>query len=482
MSTGRTPSLRDYDAERYGPFLGVSDEGSAATAIRDAAYGSPKALALRARTPLAVGVAHDAERLGSVGEVPVGPDQYERIRSLSDGHVLMTTNVGSHVNIWHYLQPPALDVPPGAPPQDVARWAREHGAGLRGRTPQPWLRLRFDGRTPPEERVTALRAAAAEAPVCLAARAEDGSDTVRAAIEVAAAGEAAAVVVEGATQPPSEGRPALPGLLNYFPAARTRELLRAAREAGVTVEPALKIDTDSVANQIWTGLYAARAMGLHLGKYGLFPLTFQEMAEVVGKVQSWTHEWTAAPVFYADVPWVDGDRVYEVADAAEAAGRWLGMVAERGARVVLIDTVDKARGRHLVRIAPDDTTHILTWDDVEELRRIATDVGVRVLWAGGISRAQVREFGRRKVFGVYVTSAAAQPTAPGPDEREDIGLVSAREPSRERIALVKLLLEAGFLGDGAVEADSSAAEAGDPGAAQRLAAELLTRWRQRLGG
>lgn len=50
--------LRDYDAERYGPLLGVSDEGSAADAIVAAALDSPKARALPSPTALEIGVAH----------------------------------------------------------------------------------------------------------------------------------------------------------------------------------------------------------------------------------------------------------------------------------------------------------------------------------------------------------------------------------------------------------------------------------------
>src|SRR6266498_3043747 len=38
-------SLRQYDHKRYGPFLGVSDEGSAVAAIREAACASPKCIA-----------------------------------------------------------------------------------------------------------------------------------------------------------------------------------------------------------------------------------------------------------------------------------------------------------------------------------------------------------------------------------------------------------------------------------------------------
>ena len=46
--------------------LGVSDEGSATAAIRQGALAAPKAVALTNRTPLTLGIAHDAERLGAV--------------------------------------------------------------------------------------------------------------------------------------------------------------------------------------------------------------------------------------------------------------------------------------------------------------------------------------------------------------------------------------------------------------------------------
>src|SRR5262249_47643665 len=73
-------TVADYDHEKYGPMLGVSDEGSATKAIRQGAVAAPKCHALRDLEPLTVGVAHDAERLGGVGEVVVGPDENATIR------------------------------------------------------------------------------------------------------------------------------------------------------------------------------------------------------------------------------------------------------------------------------------------------------------------------------------------------------------------------------------------------------------------
>src|SRR5690349_8812469 len=43
-------TLADYDSERYGPVLGVSDEGSATAAIRRGALAAPKYAALTERT------------------------------------------------------------------------------------------------------------------------------------------------------------------------------------------------------------------------------------------------------------------------------------------------------------------------------------------------------------------------------------------------------------------------------------------------
>lgn len=62
-------SLKDYDRHLHGPFLGVSDEGSAAPIIRRAALSSPKIRVIGKAKPICVGVAHDAERLAAVGEV-----------------------------------------------------------------------------------------------------------------------------------------------------------------------------------------------------------------------------------------------------------------------------------------------------------------------------------------------------------------------------------------------------------------------------
>jgi hypothetical protein len=472
-------SLLDYDSERFGPFLGISDEGSAAEAIAEAAISSPKALALGAPDPLVVGIGHDAERLGSLGEVPVGPKEYERIRAGSNGRVLLTTNVGSHVARWHYRQPLCLEVSDAQASTPAAAWAQEHGTGTVERDPQPWLRLRLDPAMSREAALVTVRAAAAEASVALAVRAEDGADAAHKAMALAAEGGAKAVVIDGEALAPSEARPTSPGLLNYFPPSQARSLLEDAHRHGVAIEPAFKVDTDSVANQVWAGLFAARGMGLHLGKYGLFPLTLQEAQCVIEQVQGWLSDWSAAPAIYLDVPTVDGQHVYELSDAPLAARRWLEVAAGAGAPVVLIDTVEKFRGLRLIKGDDSDGRGILAWSDIDELQCLAAELDVKILWAGGIALDQLYELGRMRPFGVYVTSAVSN-TLPAQLDEKDIGLHGIKEPNRNRILQAKLLLEIGFFAENDPGLEVDAVRQGDVTAVARLAEGLKTRWQKRF--
>src|SRR2546425_8340625 len=108
---GRAP-LSKYDDQRYGPFLGVSDEGSAAVAIRDAALASPKVRALGTRRPdpLVVGVSVDGERLGGIGEIAIGPEEYADIWISCVDRVLLTTNIGTRVNMRVYRREPRISL------------------------------------------------------------------------------------------------------------------------------------------------------------------------------------------------------------------------------------------------------------------------------------------------------------------------------------------------------------------------------------
>jgi len=121
------------------------------------------------------------------------------------------------------------------------------------------------------------------------------------------------------------------------------------------------------------------------------------------------------------------------------------MVAKLHVCVVLIDTVKKSERRRLLKDSPDDERGFLTLDEVRDLDARGAKLGVKILWAGGITQPQAFEYGKLGVFGVYVTSAAATLKPVDRHYRRDPALAGVREPQPEAVARVKLVLEAGFL-------------------------------------
>jgi hypothetical protein len=100
------------------PFLGVSDEGSAGAEIWNAAFESPKVCTLPKldrRTPLIVGIAVDAERLGGSGELAVGP---EEIMAAVRGLLIIESGSSQRVFLSRRL----------IPPREEGRWkpGRQH--------------------------------------------------------------------------------------------------------------------------------------------------------------------------------------------------------------------------------------------------------------------------------------------------------------------------------------------------------------------
>jgi hypothetical protein len=370
-----TASLKDYDHDRYGPFLGVSDEGSAAANIRDAALASPKVRALpkkAAREPLVVGLAVDAERLVGVGEVVVGPQEYADIWLSTVGRVLVTTNIGTQVNMRVYRPEPRIALS-GNRPGDVARAQEELRGAFKPFVETPDLKPRprtvfveFARRTrlaapqkkallrdlaafvssgkaagkrrAPEGHVLGLAAKIGNGP--------EGRDAGKAVIALAASAGLPLVLIDA--KPSDEaGAIARGGLREAFRPGLIAQLLRYAGQHKVTLRTANLPDTDTIARSVWVGLTTARSMGAHLGKYGCVPLTLDEIDHVVAQVQGWMAEWSAAPVFFVDEGLYSG-RVDVGKDLPRGIETWLSAVAARGARVVLIDTVDKASGRRLL--------------------------------------------------------------------------------------------------------------------------------------
>jgi hypothetical protein len=459
-------SLRDYDDARYGPYLGVSGEGSAAPAIRDAALASPKVAALGLKDPLEVGVAHDAERLGSIGELPVGPDEYRDIRLSGVGRILTSTNVGARVNVRYYgqIKPVWINLAPVAEmvataQESVRQRLAPFVAGPNGQPRPATVYLRFRGEVAPADRSTVLRTVVDDIKtgaiglgshhrVGLLAGVQRGNAGVQQAIEafdLAIARGVTTVALDGSVRQDAERLVSLPGLLNYFNRRDVLKLREEADKRGIELVAANVVDTESAARAVWSSLLAARNMGLAVGKYGLFPLSFEESEDVVRTVQTWFATWTAAPVFYVDQPTVSDRQGSEGRKLTDLVTEWLGMVGRHGVRVVLIDTVEKSRGLHLLKTEPRDRRGILTQDQVRTLDEVSRESNVRVLWAGGITPAQAFKFGQLGVFGIYVTTAVAAAIPVTREHQDDPGLANERLPTLAGVSRVKLLLEAGFL-------------------------------------
>jgi hypothetical protein len=479
-------TLADYDAKQYGPMLGVSDAGIATAAIRKGALAAPKAAALAKRTPLTLGIAHDAERLGAVGEVAVGPDEFATIRLAARGRVLTTTNVGTKVNVRTFLGRPVVPVRTGGAEQSINRLKELFEPFVKTASGKPrslTVLISFATNMTKRQRgqmLAQLGAAVAKGDFCKPkwhrlgllvdpGRAKERVTRAKEGIDFAASAKLTEVALAGLDDDrfdPDE----LDGLLKF--AAAKKVQLRSRN----------RVDPQTTARHVWTGLTVARNMGLELGKYGLAPLSFEDQKEVVARIQYWFPHWCAAPVYYIDYPLVTAKGVYHGPSLGNGIRRWLEMVAKLGVRVVLIDTAKKSEGRHLLRDSTEDTRGFLTADEIKELNAFAADLGVKTLWAGGISLPQAYTFGKLGVFGVYVTSAAASLKPLSRQALRDPFLTSLREPQLEAVTRVKFLIEAGFLvGRGAadLEADAEAmlaavAAKNEPEAA-RLQAELHPR-------
>lgn len=459
-------SLRNYNHALYGPFLGVSDEGSAVHNIRRAALTSPKVKALGQVTPIQVGVAHDAERLAAVGEVAVGPEEYKDIILGGQGSILTTTNVGTRLNLRFYKMRPIVRIPQG-PIADAIRLSTRKIKDLAGpftqtpdRKPRPLTILAyFDRRMPFRKRLAILKGlneTIAKGDLCdskchrLSLLADvvwgqRGLTIAKATIDLANKAGILEVAFQGEVRWEAENKISMPGLLNYFRPQHLSDLLDYAHRKNVEVSPKNLVDPDTVARNVWGSLQAARGMGIHLGKYGLFPLTFEESGEVMGHIQRWFSDWAAAPAFYIDFPHLSHNAVYTEGNIVRATKRWLDIVARHGIPIVLLDTADKDKGRKLLKSGPGDRVGILTVGQLTDIDRYASKRGIRCLWAGGVTLPQAFELGKLKLFGIYVTTSAAEIRPVSERYARDPMLGAEREPTFHGVYRTKLLLEAGFL-------------------------------------
>jgi hypothetical protein len=467
-------SLRHYDSDTYGPFLGISNEGYGASLICDAALRCPKARALgTTRNPLNVGVGVDGEVLGGIGEVPVGPEEYAQIWAACIEQTLMTTNVGARANPRIFRAAPFVTVDldsagsSAAAMAELSRIFMPYSNAPGGARPL-LVYVDFTGeRHAQTSDLAALRehveTAIARIPsqrlglrVVLDGSALDETQ-VLSTINLAAAADVRNVAVDGLARRAAERVISLPGLLNYFDRDAVQRILAHAKEAEVTICPYNQLDADTVARQIWSTLNTARGFGLHLGKYGLVPLTLEQSDRVVGQIQRWLGDWSAAPVCYVDRDLLSDERVYSGNTLVEGIAEWLEMVARHKVPLVLIDTIDKAEGRKILR-SGGDPKGLLNIEEIARLDAHGRALGIKVMWAGGITSEQAAQFGELGVFGLYITSAISDRVPASGIYLDDPAIDAAKHPNVDKIIAVKTLIEAGFLKQRLLDLQSQAAE------------------------
>ena len=75
-------------------------------------------------------------------------------------------------------------------------------------------------------------------------------------------------------------------------------------------------------------------------------------------MQRWFPDWPAAPVFYVDQGIISRTGVYVGRDTSKGVAAWLRAMAKHKVKVVLIDTVDKAKAG---RFSGPETTQRGCW-------------------------------------------------------------------------------------------------------------------------
>jgi hypothetical protein len=463
-------SLKDYDHHRFGPFLGVSDDGYSGDEICQAALASPKAQALWTRaSTLGVGLALDAERLAGVGELAVGPDEFFDIWLKCAGRSLLTTNIGSRVNVRHYLPAPVITIREGhietalAAANTKLEKTFEPFLKTPNQKPRPlvvYVQFKRKSAWAYAKRkfilnsvIRHIRSGKIADPrvhkIGISVQIGWGAKGRAAAIKaIDFAGEAGLehVLIDGVVRKVADRAISHPGLLNYLPPTLADQVLRHAKNKGIFVRSIKQVDPDTVARSIWPSLNTARGMGVHLGKYGLFPLTLEESEIVVRQVQQWFQDWTTAPVFYVDQGLVTRKGIFVEEKISKGIEIWLRAMSKHRVEVVLIDTVDKAKGSKILR-SSDNPKGLLSLDEVAKLTDLGDKLGIRILWAGSITEQESYEFGRLGVFGIYVTTAAAVAAPVRGKYNFDDRLASIKKPTLSGVLNVKTLLEAGFLSE-----------------------------------
>lgn len=494
--TTQLKALEFYDHARFGPVLGVSDEGTAAGAIVEAAYKSAKARALGRPGPMSVGVIIDGERMGSAGEVPIGPPEYAMVLPGALGNTFCTTNVGVRVNTR--IHQPLPEFPVAGAADDEQKWLDSIFDKFKpfihtpDGDPRP-LTVRLvvdDGESDDALRrlVPKLEAGRSEGklgspdihrlsflivfsdPITT----EDRIGKIERLMELAAELGVPEVAIDGDLLEGARRRISIQGLLNVLEPEAAQRLLANASSLGVRLVYHYEIDPETAARTVWTGLNSAYRNGLTAAKYGLFPLDFEEQEYVVEHIQRWMAEWTPIPAFYVDTALVTDHEVFEKDRVVEAARKWFDMIAANGAKVALVDAPDRIDPHRLLKKGGANDRGVISMDDLATLLAHAEALGLRVLWSGGISAQEAFQLGKLGVFGFFTTGSTARVVPVSHTLERDRQLASEKEPTELGVRRIHALAGAGYLVKTLAERDDDLRDEIEERASSLIAASTET--------
>ena len=161
-------------------------------------------------------------------------------------------------------------------------------------------------------------------------------------------------------------------------------------------------------------------------------------------MQRWFPDWTAAPAFYVDQGLIDVSHVYS-GDELERGVR-SGSASSRTQGADWYSSIrsksPRAGGSSKTE---SDPKGLLSLDQIENLNALAESLGVRVMWAGGLTAPDAYRLGALGVFGIYVTTSVSEAGAGRRRLVADPALAAQKRPTRAGILKIKTLLEAGFL-------------------------------------
>jgi hypothetical protein len=436
--------------------------------IVTAAYASAKAKALWPIDPVSLGVALDGERMTSAGEVPIGPVEYEELSDAAAGRLFLTTNVGVRVNVRLSQQLPEFAVTEKSANDkqwlDNVLTAFAPFVHTPDGVPRPLtVRLSVDPNAPVKSLkgvATKLEAGRKEGKIGRAEvhrlsvlvvfedriTTDDEISAIERIMDLAVEAGIGELAVDGDLREPARQRLGIQSLLNILDPQHLRRLLERSRQRGIRLTYRYHLDVDSAARTIWTGLHTARTNGFSAGKYGLMPMTLEEQAAVIEMITGWTTDWTAIPAFYVDTPLLTAGDVYDDTRCKDAAKLWLKTARGAGAEIVLFDSPDRVNPRRLIRQpnVPNDNG-VLTLADIEEILTYAKQLGVSILWSGGITSKQAFELAKQKVFGIFSTSSTAASVAVTAAFEDDPRLAVEHEPTDFGVRRIHAIIQGGFL-------------------------------------